>query len=249
MRFTGRLAVAVAASQLALLWPGHAAAIPGSGPHVTVDITATTTRPNASTGLNWHATFRNPADPAADPPALRRIVIVGPPGLRSDTSVTSQCTATDAELRQRGEAACPADSNIGSGSATARLFGVATNTFDTTVFNAPSAQIELIKFMGRGGGVRRGTIEGRTIDAQVPTCFGGGQPPEGCPSDQVTVLENRLEQRPLSVGKGAQRRNLLTTPPRCPRSGRWKTRVIFYFADGSVDKVVTKQPCSRKRLS
>jgi hypothetical protein len=230
-----------------LLVPEPARPIPGSGPHVTVDITATTKRPNTSTGLNWRATFRNPENPNADPPALRRIVIVGPRGIRSDTSVTAQCDASDQELRQRGEAACPSASGIGWGKATARILGGAVNEFDTTVFNADHAQIELVKFMGRGGGVRRGTIHRRTIDAQVPTCLMGGQPPAGCAFDEVVVLSNELHQRAISVGTGRHRRNLLTTPRSCPRSGRWRTRVRFYFADGSIDRVVTKQPCTRAR--
>ena len=229
-----------------VIWPAAAPAVPGSGPHATVDITATTKRPGASTGLNWEATFRNPADPAADPPALRRIVIVAPRGTRTDTSVAPQCTASDQELRRKGDAACPPGSEIGWGKATARLFGAATNTFDTTVFNAELGQIELIKTMGRTGGVRRAKIEGRTIDAPVPTCVNGGQPPEGCASDQVVVLSNELHQRAVSVGTGRRRRNLITTPPGCPRSRTWRTRVHLHFADGSVDHIVTKQPCVRR---
>lgn len=228
-------------------WPATGAAIPGSGPHATVDITATTKRPGASTGLNWEATFRNPDNPAADPPALRRIVIVAPRGTRTDTSAAPQCTATDDQLRESGEEACPAGSEVGFGAATARLFGAVTNTFETTVFNAPLGQIELIKFRGRTGGIRRATIRGRTIDAPVPTCLNGGQPPDGCRSDHIVVLENELHQRPVSVGRGARRRNLITTPPRCPRTGTWRTQVRLHFADGSVDRIVTRQPCSQRR--
>ncbi len=241
------IALAVfAALPAALLWPGAAAAIPGSGPHASVDITATTTRPNSSTGLNWEAAFRNPSNPYMDPPALRRIVIVAPRGTRVDTSVVAHCTASDQELRENGEAACPPALKIGHGQATARLLGVLTNTFDTTVFNADLGQIELIKFMGRGGGVRRATIEGRRIDAPVPTCLSGGQPPDDCAFDHVVVLSNELHQRPVSTGRGKHRRNLITTPPWCPRSGTWRTRVRLYFADGSIDRIATRQPCERR---
>ena len=236
-------ATTVLATLCALLFAAPASAIPGSGPHATVDITGTTTRPNTSTELNWEPIFRHPTDPDGDPPALRRIVIVAPKGTRVDTSVTARCAASDDELRQSGEAACPPASRIGEGSATARLFGVLANTFETTVFNAELGQIELIKFGGRGGGVRRAKIKGRTIDAPVPTCLRGGQPPEGCAFDQVVVLSNELHQRPVSTGRGKARRNLITTPPRCPRAGAWRTRVRLYFADGTVDRIVTRQPC------
>jgi hypothetical protein len=239
--------VAVIVGLVGLLCPAVAGAIPGSGPHETVDITGTTTRPNTSTGLNWYATYRNPTNPHADPPALRRIVIIGPRGTRSDTSVTAQCGASDSELMQKGEAACPPRSRIGWGKATPRILGVASNTFDTTLFNADSAQIELVKFMGGGAGVVRAKIHRRRLDGPVPTCLMGGQPPKDCPFDEVVLLSNELHQRAVSVGRGRHRRNLLTTPRSCPRSRKWRTRVRFYYADGSVDRVVTRQPCSPRR--
>jgi hypothetical protein len=240
-----RIAVRVVpvALALAVFVPSSAGAIPGTGPHETVDITITTKRPNASTGLNWYAQYRNPANPQADPPALRRLVIVGPSGTHSDTSVTAECRATDDQFRQSGESACPAESHIGWGKATARLLSAVPMTFDTSLFNAPDEQVELVKVAGGGGAVVRGTIRDNVLDSPIPTCLMGGQPPAGCPSDQVVLLSNELHQRPLSIGRGRHRRNLLTTPPKCPRSRLWTTQVTFYYADGAVDRVATKQPC------
>src|SRR2546421_13028879 len=52
----GALGVGLATS------PG-ARAIPGSGPHETVDIIATTNRPGASTGFIWTATYHSASNP------------------------------------------------------------------------------------------------------------------------------------------------------------------------------------------
>lgn len=226
-----------------LFWPAAAQAVSGSGPHETVDISISTDQVNASAGLTYTASYHGLANPAADPPALRRIVIVGPPGTRSDTSVPGQCMATDEQLKNMGEAACPADSRIGSGWVEVKPLGLLPQRLDTTIFNGPGEQIELVKFGNAGGAVARSTIVGGTLDGPVPTCLTGGQPPSGCPFDQVTILSQSLTTQPVSVGQGTQRRDYLTTPPVCPPSGYFKTLVTLYYADGTVETVVPTQPC------
>jgi hypothetical protein len=223
--------------------PADAVAIPGSGPHETVDITLTTRQVNTSAGLTYAATYRNPSDPGADPPALRRITIVGPQGTRGDTFVPGQCTASDTQLKAQGESACPADSRVGSGWVkTKGATGV--TTLDTTIFNAAFEQVELVKVGAGGIAVARSSIHGVTFDGLVPTCLTGGQPPDGCPSDQFVLLSQSLSTAP--VGKG--RHAYLTTPPVCPPAGRFRTLVTLYYADGAKETVVSRQPCTRLGL-
>lgn len=229
------------------LRPAELDALPGRAPRATVDISTTTKRPHSSGGFTYTATYHDAADPDADPPALRRIVIDGPRGTRSDTTVTTQCNATDQELKNQGESACPADSRIGSGWVDVRILGVGKSRFDTTIFNGRGEQIELVKFAGGGAGVARSEIHGGDVDGPVPTCLTGGQPPEDCPSDQVTILSQSLSTEPISVGKGPERRNYLTTPRRCPRTEFWRTGIDLHFADGTVDHVVSRQPCIHRR--
>ena len=229
---------------LAATWPGAAAAIPGSGPHETVDITLTTRAPGASAGLTYTATYHAANDPQATPPPLRRILIVGPPGSGGDTTATAQCNASDAQLKAMGNAACPPASRVGSG--VIHLLSSASpqpQTYDSTVFNADQQQVELVNFGPFGLGVARSTIHGNVIDGTVPTCITGGDPPSGCPSDQIRILSQTLTTVPVSSGSGAAQRDLLFTPPYCPAAGLWQTHVSFDYADGSVDTVVTEQPC------
>jgi hypothetical protein len=215
-------------------------AIPAAGPHETVDITSSTTKPNTSTGLGYAATYHGLSGPQSDPPALRRLVITLPAGARVDTSVPGQCTASDAELMLVGEGACPSSSRVGTGMATANVTGLGTMSLNTVLFNAKDQQLELVESGGHPAGVIHTYIHGTTLDGPVPTCLTGGQPPGGCPFDEVTLLANHLASIPISIGP----RNYGTTPPTCPRSRRWSGQVTFYYADGSVDAVAVQQPCA-----
>ncbi len=71
--------------------------------------------PASPTSLSESATYRNPDDPNAKPPAVRRIVVRYPAGFRIDTSVPGQCHASDQQLETGGGGACPSDSRVGSG--------------------------------------------------------------------------------------------------------------------------------------
>jgi hypothetical protein len=214
------------------------------GPHEKVDISATTTKPGASTGFDWTATYHGSAGPRQDPPALRHLKIKLPRGTRYDTSVPGRCTATDKELMLLGQAACPASSRIGRSRATLKVLGGSPATYEGADFNADNQLIELFESGGRPLGVIRTYARGRILKGPVPTCLSGGDPPSGCPSDQMVLLANQITIQPLSTGHRTARRNLATTPPTCPRSGRWRTPVRFAYSDGSVDRVVTRQPCS-----
>ena len=58
-------------------------------------------------------------------------------------------------------------------------------TFKTTRFNGPEQQIEVVESgnaVGANGDGPRVYVHGTTLDAPVPTCLTGGQPPTGCPS-------------------------------------------------------------------
>lgn len=237
------LAAACLLLLLCLLWPARAGAIPASGPHETVDITFSTTHPGTPAALTYAATYRNPADPSADPPALRRLVIVGPPGITGDTSAPGQCPATDAQLKAEGEAACPASSRVGSGMVRLKVLGGPPGDYPSTLFNNADEQVELVKTPA-GNGVVRTSIHGRTLDGPVPTCLTGGQPPSGCPFDQLTLLSNQLATVPVVVASGSGRRSYLTTPHTCPASRHWDTSATLYYSDGAVETVMTQQPCT-----
>jgi hypothetical protein len=241
------LAASTSVAVLALVTAltGVPPAMAATGAHETVEISTTSADPGASAGLTYRASYHSATDPESDPPALRRLVIELPAGTRTDTSVPGQCTASDMEIMLIGQGACPASARIGSGQVTVREFGLSSATYDSVLENAPGQQLELVTSGSRVLGVVHTYIQGTTLDGPIPTCLTGGQPPSGCPIDQLTLLSNHLQTEAISRGQGRNRRNYGTTPSTCPPSRLWTGRARFYYADGSSDSVVYHVACRR----
>jgi hypothetical protein len=225
-------------------WPAVADAAPVSSPRATVEITYTTAVPGAPTGFTYQASFRDPAAPSSDPPSLRRLLIKGAKGALLDTAAIARCAASDAEVKQRGQSACPAASRLGAGAARVKPMLLPPVAYRTTVFNADRDQLELLEGDPPSPPVVvHGFVRGDTIDSPIPTCLNGGYAPSDCPADQVALLSNRLTVPEVVTGRGSQRRAYMTTPPVCPASRRWQTPVTLIYGDGVVETLVTEQPC------
>lgn len=235
-----------------------AAAQPGSGPRETVDQGFTTTRPGAPTGTTFSGVYHAAGDPKGNPPYMRRMVFYPPPGMRYDTSVPEQCTASDLELSVRGPDACPAGSRLGTGTTEGIFYEPVRHDFvfdnyqhTLDVMNNAGEQILLVK--AEGYSVVRGKVNpDGSMDFRPPTCF--PTPPTGqCTDDYVLQLKSSSVLAPITKGD----RSYATTPPTCPAARHWSTTIRFWWADGSEDTVVTTQPCahasaariSRKRRS
>src|SRR4051794_16462721 len=212
---------------VAVLVPTAAPAAAGTGPRETVEIKNSTSAPGSPVGVTYTATFRNPSNPSGTPPSLRRLVLLAPSGAQVDTSVPARCTATDADLKRKGEAACPPASRIGHGTADVKPVGFPAIHYDTVVFNAENQQVELLK--GRGpsapAAVVRGYFRGRTFDSPIPTCLNGGSVPKDCPFDQVTLLRNTVVTPAYSRGG----RGYPAPPPPCPPSRGKRGRGSLFF--------------------
>jgi hypothetical protein len=226
-------------------WPGPATSAPVSGPHETVDNRLTTTRPNAPSGFHYTGRYHAAGNAKADPPYMRRMITYNPPGMRFDTTVPGRCTASDLDLAIRGAAACPSGSRLGGGTADGNFLGF-RNTLKVDFLNNTREQIIIVRSPGFAS-VARGKIHrDGSIEFASPTCFPALNPP-GCPVDDALQLGSDISLPPITRSANGVVRSYLTTAPRCPASGRWKTPIRFWWADGSVDTVVTQQPCSRPR--
>jgi hypothetical protein len=234
----------VLAAALCALMCASAAAEPGSGPRETVDQTFTTTQPGASTGVGYDGRYHAAGDEQGEPPYMRRMVFYPPEGMRYDTSVPERCTANDFELSMNGPAACPEGSRLGGGEtwgilqapvAHSVVIDRYTHTID--IMNNTNEQIVLIK--AEGYAVVRGKFQpDGSIEFNNPTCF--PQPPSGCVDEHVIQLGTSSLIPAYTNDAGAY----ATTPPTCPASGHWTTRIAFWWSDGSFDDVATTQPCS-----
>jgi hypothetical protein len=224
-------------------WPAAAAAEPVSGPHEIVDNQFTTTQPNAPTGFSYEARYHAENDPEGDPPYMEKMIAYQPAGLRFDTSVPKRCTASDLELAARGAAACPPGSRLGGGTTTIKFMGEPPSTVEVDMFNNKDEQI----IIGRSpvlATVARGRIHpDGSVEFASPTCY-PSVPGASCPADNVLQLGSSIDVAPYTRTSGGRTRSYMTTPPTCPASGYWETPIRFWWKDGSVDTVVTRQPCT-----
>jgi hypothetical protein len=110
------------------------------------------------------------------------------------------------------------------------------------VLNDTNEQILLVH--SEGYSVVRGHMQpDGSIEFAPPTCFPA--PPTGhCADDYVLQLKSTNAIPPYTRNSGGRVRSYATTPPTCPASGHWQTTIKFWWADGSVDSVVSNQPCT-----
>jgi len=226
--------------------PAWAAGQPISGRHGTIDQRNTTTRPGAPTGFSFSGAYHAAGNPRADPPYMRRMTFYQPRGMRYDTSVPARCTASDLELEAFGPAACPAASRLGGGEIKGVWMGRFRSTLHMDIFNNTGEQVVVartpyIAFVARG----RFSRDRSSIEWDSPTCW--PTPPVGCPVDNTLQLAAIQKVKPYTRTVRGVVRSYLTTPPRCPAAGYWKTPVRLWWADGTTDTMVTKQHCARSR--
>lgn len=225
-------------------FPAASPAAPVTGKHATVESRFTTKLPGTPTGSTFIGRYRAAGDPDADPPYMRGMTFYFPRGMRRDTSVPARCRASDLELQVRGAAACPAESRLGGGEVQSKFLGFPSN-LQLDVFNNTHEVIMLARspFVGsltRGKIGRDGSVAFRS-----PTCFPTVHP-VGCPADFALQLGSQVTLDRHVSTSGGVRRSYMTTPSSCPRSGRWRTRVRFWWADRSEETVVSRQPCRRR---
>ena len=207
--------------------------------NVALTLTFTTPAPGASTGMHVDVQLGNPVGSAHKPSPLTGAVIRLPKGTVVNTSTRPRCSAPDAEMQVAGTLACPGDSQVGKGSLEGQTgFGPPIDPLvgDDTVFNGKDELIEIVTPPGApapAAGVDHLTIKGGTLTAHPPSVPGG-------PPDYKTAIRRITFFIPAF---GAGSKAYITTPPSCPKSGRWRTSATFYFADGTDNRVTADSPC------
>lgn len=230
------LAAAAVLAGLTFIPAAHATA----NGYAALKLTFTTTAPGASSGVHVDVALGNPVGSSQKPSPLTGAVIRLPKGTVINTSARPQCTAPDAAMQVAGTLACPSDSQVGKGTLKGQTgFGAPVDPLvgDDTVFNGANELIEIVTPPGApapAAGVDHLTIKGNTLTAHPPSVPGG-------PPDYKTAIK-RITFAIPAFGIGAK--SYITTPPGCPKSGRWRTHAIFYFADGTNNRVTADTPCN-----
>lgn len=237
---------------LSAIWAVGAVAQPGTGPRETIDQPFTTTKPNSPTGMSFTGVYHAAGNARANPPYMRRMVFYPPRGMRYDTTVPARCTAPDVVLQVMGPDGCPAGSRIGGGTTEGIFYEPIAHSFvfdrfkhTLDVMNNANEQVILVK--AEGYAVVRGRMRpDGSIEFASPTCF--PVPPTGhCVDDYVLQTKSSTFFPVYKRASGGRVRSYATTPPKCPAGGYWKTTVRFWWANGAVDTVASKEPCRRPR--
>ncbi len=242
MKHRGNRRAVGAAAALVAICGATAPAQADQGRLADFDLGMANPKPSTPTGLTVHILVHRADDPEAKPSPLRAAVVRLPDGTRIDNTALPECTATDEELEALGSEACPDDTRLTVGAFSALTgFPPPADPFmgDLHIFNGPRQIIEVVTVKGGSAspGFDRLTIEGSTLTAHPPRA--AGAPPDNEAS--VRSLDYELPVR--TSGEKA----FVTTPPACPRSGRWTSTATFGFADGTSETVASRTPCDRPR--
>ncbi len=203
----------------------------------------TTTAPRTSTGFSISVRFQNPTNATEKPYAATTMVIHGPRGSVIDTSVPPQCDVLDAELLIEGPSSCPADSQIGGGTAVSDT-GSNSGPFPryqhvtVTDFNTQGGEIGFDRDNDPPGirSVDHTTFQGTTSTSHFP--MSPGSPP---PDDYTALKTLRLYFPPYSRDGRAYH----LTPPSCPSGGYWTFTADFTYSDGVTQSIESHSPCKR----
>jgi len=185
------------------------------------DLGFTTKKPDRSTGFSFDVAFANTGGNTV-PAALKKFVITLPKGSKFNGAGAPQCKAADKDLNEKQSAACPANTFVGSGKATAVPAGGGP-AINTTVKIANGKRGRFEFFIAVGGkdvtGFRASTKGSRLTSQPLTGTLPGGI--------IVTSLKGSIKKQ------SAKGENLITTPDTCPRSRKWKFSGNFTFADGT----------------
>jgi hypothetical protein len=213
------------------------AATTGTDSRAELRVALATTNPGQASGLDMHVLYKHPDDPRAKPPPLTKASFALPAGTLIDNGARPRCTATDDEFQLLGRGACPAESQVGTGTL-AVMEGLPSDpsTFDTTFFNGDGEIVELVSAPGTNvtAGLDRLKIGGSTLTANPPSLPGG--PPDG--RTAVREINAKFDAGPAGA------RPYIVSPRSCPDSGAWTSRGSFEFADGGASTVDSTTPCT-----
>ena len=216
-------------------------------------------KPKTATGTSFQTSSTDDTNTAKNrqPKRVTNFDIKFPAGTKINTKAIPQCKATDDDFAnaQNPDDACPKGSAIGSGQVAARtpFNGVSDFTGTVNAYNAPNGLILYVNVQSANQTlVLRPKFSGLTLKTAVPqTCIPPNRPDQGCRPNgqgdpQEAILTSfSLKTKAMSKGKGAKKKNQITTPPKCPK-GTWQFIANIKYADGTSVKIPETTPCKKK---
>jgi hypothetical protein len=202
--------------------------------------------PATPTSLNLHILFKDPNDPEGQPPPQRKIVIEAPEGSIIDSGAVPQCLASDSELELAGQGACSSESVVGTG--TLSLITGGGPLFDpfvdgVTLFNGNKELIE--DFYKEDTNVYF-AVGRRQVTAPNTYSETPGSVPGSPANGHGGESSARSIDYRIADARGPTGRAYITTPPSCPSSGEWTSRLTFTTSEPKTYTVTSQTPCVSK---
>jgi polyvinyl alcohol dehydrogenase (cytochrome) len=208
---------------------------PGSAGQFSLRFSSRT--PNTATGAHLQAVVHR-GSPNEKPSPLRSEALDLPAGARFDGGAVPACQASDSEIKALGPAACPKASQVGSGTLQAAIGSpLDPETADVTIFNWGKGTIEVVTVPGTNVtlAIDRGNFTGPGELTNHPP-----RGPGGPPDFETSVSAVDFTYRDVGNGRG---RAFITTPPTCPSTHAWISRVSYSTADGRSYHATSATPC------
>jgi hypothetical protein len=193
--------------------------------------------------------------PSQQPDPARKIDFRLPKGLALDTKAANKCTATDLDFQNKGDKACPSNTQVAKGSAVVNT-GLAppVTTINATVkgYNGGNKLILYVVPQGAQPIVIRSSITGKAKTGQhivatvTPNCIPPGKPTDTppCQGKEAPIQSFTLTTLSKHKGSGSKRHDLVTTPPTCPSKG-WTFGVKVTFRSIPAQDVTTQVACRK----
>jgi hypothetical protein len=191
-------------------------------------------KPGSPTRWTLHLLYKAPGDPDAKPPVIRELTLRPPAGTRFNLASHPSCDASNEQIQALGDAACPAESKIGTGRLTVMTgFGAPVDPYptDLSLFSYRKGLIEVLK--DPNGGFVFAIERLELIDGALhatPLVVPGGPP-------DFKIAAREIDWDITSAG-------WLTTPGSCPAGGQWTSTGTFRFDDGGTATETSTTPCA-----
>jgi hypothetical protein len=212
----------------------------------TVDLKYSVKKAKKPTGISaeLHAT-----DPGAQPPGAQPGVStlkISFKGAKANTKVGKLCT-----LPKDQAESCPANTKVGTGTASANLVGTNPATGQKNVVQDLAQTVAVHQTTGGFYFVVKGVtlpttailkatlskkgVLGVNVLRDLPALPGG---------NKIVLTDFQVKVKKVTQGRGKKRKALITTP-KCGKSKKYKITAAFKYDDGTKKNLTSTQKCKK----
>lgn len=198
-------------------------------------------KPGTSTGINSVLTGTDPGAPNAKPDPATKVVIAFQSGTKFNNKAVPQCNLSKDQVEADPEGACPSNTKVGTGSASANAAPVLQTAVGerVTAFNKKGGIWFALSPTGSIGQklALEGKLSGSKLTTTVPVLpIIPGAPVT--PDNTVSLTEFILN----IPKKGSGKKAFITSPTKC-KGGKWTNKATFTYTSQPGVTVTSTTPC------